>query len=98
MIWETPEFVGGAPVEHYELRYRTRELVDEVLVKSEWQAWPHSVTTTSASVTGLEIGVAYGVQVRAVNANGPGQWSFESFGRTGEPDHICEILEDLTSQ
>ena len=95
VIWETPEFVGGAPVEHYELRYRTREFVDEVLVKGEWQAWPHSVAATSATITGLDTGTFYGVQVRAVNANGPSEWSHGSTSVTGQPDHICEILDQF---
>ena len=98
VMWEAPDFVGGAPIDHYELRYRTREFVDDDVVKGEWQAWPSSVVATSVTIPGLETGIAYGAQVRAVNANGPGEWSFEGFGRTGEPDYICEILDDLTSQ
>ena len=94
-IWEAPDFEGGAPVEHYELRYRTRDFVDDEVVKGEWQAWPDSVADTSTTITGLETGVAYGVQVRAVNSNGPGQWSFEGTGVTGQPDHICDILDEL---
>ena len=98
VMWEAPDFVGGAPIDHYGLRYRTREFVDDDVIKGEWQAWPSSVVATSVTIPGLETGIAYGVQVRAVNANGPGEWSFEGFGRTGEPDYICEILDDLTSQ
>ena len=97
-IWEAPDFEGGAPVEHYELRYRTRDFVDDEVVKGEWQAWPHSVAGTSVTISGLEAGVSYGVQVRAVNANGPGQWSFEGIGVTGQPDHICGILDELHAE
>ena len=97
VIWETPDFEGGAPVEHYELRSRTREFVDDEVVKGEWQVWPHSVAATSATISGLEADVSYGVQVRAVNANGPGQWSLEGTGVTGQPDHICDILDELAS-
>ena len=96
--WEAPEFVGGAPVTHYELRYRTSEFVDGASVKGEWQSWPRTIAATSMVISGLETDTPYGVQVRAVNANGPGQWSFEGYGRTGEPDHICEILDELTPQ
>ena len=97
VIWETPDFEGGAPVEHYELRSRTREFVDDEVVKGEWQVWPHSVAATSATISGLEADVSYGVQVRAVNANGPGQWSLEGTGVTGRPDHICDVLDELAS-
>ncbi len=95
VIWESPEFVGGAPVEHYELRYRQRQFVDDEFVYGDWQIWPHSVPATSMTITGLETDTAYGVQVRAVNANGPGEWSFAGIHRTGEPDYICDILDQL---
>ena len=95
-VWEAPEFVGGAPVERYELRYRPLDVTDgELHNGGEWQVWPHSTAATSAVISGLEVGTLYGVQVRAVNANGPGQWSFESVHLTGEPDYICEILDEL---
>ena len=95
-VWEAPEFVGGAPVERYELRYRPLDVTDEELHNGgEWQVWPHSTAATSAVISGLETDTLYGVQVRAVNANGPGQWSFESVHLTGEPDYICEILDEL---
>ena len=94
--WEAPEFGGGAPVERYELRYRPLNVTDEELHNGgEWQVWPHSTAATSAVISGLETDTLYGVQVRAVNANGPGQWSFESVHLTGEPDYICEILDEL---
>ena len=94
-VWEAPEFEGGAPVEHYELRYRPRQFVDDEFVYGDWQIWPHSTAATSAAISGLETHTLYGVQVRAVNANGPGQWSFESVHLTGEPDYICEFLDEF---
>ena len=98
VMWGAPDFVGGAAIQGYELRYRTREFVDDGVVEGEWQAWPHRVVTTSATISGLETGTTYGVQVRAVNANGPGEWSFEGKGRTDEPGHICGLLDESTSQ
>ena len=94
-VWEAPEFVGGAPVEHYELRYRQWQFVDDEFVLGDWQIWPHSVPATSMTIVGLETDTAYGVQVRAVNANGPGEWSFAGTHRTGEPDYSCDILDQL---
>ena len=98
VIWEAPDFVGGAPIEHYELRYGTREFAGDEVIRGQWQAWPHSVAATSVTVSGLDTDTAYGLQVRAVNANGPGQWSFEGYGRAGEPDHICDILDELNGE
>ena len=95
--WQAPDFVGGAPIDHYELRYRPQTVTDgEWQIGGEWQAWPHHSATTSTVISGLESDVLYGVQVRAVNANGPGQWSPARFHRTGQLDEICEILDRLT--
>ena len=95
-IWEAPDFVGGAPIDHYEMRYRPRTVTDgEWQIGGEWQAWPHHSATTSTVISGLESDVLYGVQVRAVNANGPGRWSPEGAHRTGQLDEICDILEEF---
>ena len=95
VIWEAPEFEGGAPVESYEVRYRQRQFVDGVAAPGEWQPWPDSVDTTTVTISGLEAGISYGVQVRAVNANGPGQWSPQGIGYTDQPDYICDSLDEL---
>ena len=95
-IWEAPDFVGGAPIDHYELRYRPQTVTDgEWQIGGEWQAWPHHSATTSTVISGLESDVPYGVQVRAVNANGPGQWSPEGTHRTGQLDESCDILDEF---
>ena len=95
-IWEAPDFVGGAPIDHYELRYRPRTVTDgEWQIGGEWQAWPHHSATTSTVISGLESDVLYGMQVRAVNANGPGQWSPAGLYRTGQLDEICDILDEF---
>ena len=95
VIWEAPEFEGGAPVESYEVRYRQRQFVDGVAAPGEWQPWPDSVDATTVTISGLEAGISYGVQVRAVNANGPGQWSPQGIGYTDQPDYICDSLDEL---
>ena len=95
VIWEAPEFEGGAPVESYEVRYRQRQFVDGVVAPGEWQPWPDSVDATTVTISGLEAGISYGVQVRAVNANGPGEWSHQGIGFTDQPDFICDSLDEL---
>ena len=97
--WAAPDFVGGAAIDGYELRYRKLIFVDgRIESGGEWQAWPHASAATSTIIVGLDTDTLYGVQVRAVNANGPGRWSFESTHQTGEPDHICEVLEQLAER
>ena len=95
--WNAPDFVGGAPVESYELRYReTTEFVQNRQVLHEWEYWPDSVAATSTILTGLVAGVHYTVQVRAVNGNGPGLWSESDYHRVGQPDWKCDIIDQLT--
>ena len=96
--WNAPNFVGGAPVESYELRYReTAEFVSNRLVLHEWEYWPNSVAARSTILTELVAGVNYTVQVRAVNGNGPGSWSESHYFSVGQPDEICEFIDQLIS-
>ena len=55
--WKAPAFVGGAPVESYELRYReSSRFVGGTLIEHPWESWPHGVAATSATLTGLVTG------------------------------------------
>ena len=96
--WGLPAFVGGAEIEGYELRYRQRTSTNysEPWGWGAWHLWPHRVTATSENITGLEADRLYGVQVRAVNANGSGPWSLPWNFLTGQSDNTCEILDQYT--
>ena len=94
--WDAPDFAGGAEIEGYEVQYRQRIGDGSPWIWGEWQAHPHTGTATSATITGLDPDTPHGVRVRAVNANGPGQWSRPNTFSTGEPDLVCEILDQLT--
>ena len=95
--WKAPSFVGGAPVESYELRYRESSgVVGGRLIEHAWESWPHGVAATSATLTGLVTRASYTVQVRAVNGNGPGLWSEPWRFRVGPTDEVCEIIDLLT--
>ena len=97
--WKAPNFVGGAPVESYELRYRqSSRFVWGTLIEHPWESWPHGVAATSATLTGLVTRANYTVEVRAVSAIGPGQWSEPNYFRVGPTDEICEIIDQLTPQ
>ena len=97
--WKAPNFVGGAPVESYELRYRqSSRFVGGTLIEHPWESWPHGVAATSATLTGLVTRTNYTVEVRAVSAIGPGQWSEPNYFRVGPTDEVCEIIDQLTPQ
>ena len=92
VIWEAPDD-GGAPIEDYEVSYRHHDLANGWLRGAgDWQAWPHGSDRTSATITGLDADALYGVRVRAVNSNGAGEWSYEGFAWTGQPDWYCEFV------
>ena len=91
--WQAPTFVGGAAIEDYDLRYHRRD-PDEHPWPWVWEPWSHTGIATSATITGLDVAALYEVQVRAVNANGPGQWSLPGTFWTGDiPTTICEIFD-----
>ena len=95
--WKAPNFVGGTPVESYELRYReSSQFVGGRLIEHRWKSWPHGVAATSTTLTRLATRVDYTVQVRAVNGNGPGLWSEPWSFRVGPTDEVCEIIDQLT--
>ena len=97
--WKAPNFVGGAPVESYELRYRqSSRFVGGTLIEHPWESWPHGVAATSATLTGLVTRANYTVEVRAVSAIGPGQWSEPNYFRVGPTDEVCEIIDQLIPQ
>ena len=95
--WKAPNFVGGAPVESYDLRYReSSRFVGGRLIDHAWESWAHGVAATSATITGLVTHAKYMVQVRAVNGTGPGLWSEPWYFVVGPPHEICEIIDQLT--
>ena len=94
--WNAPDFAGGAEIEGYEVQYRQRIGDGNPWIWGEWQAHTHAGAATSTTIAGLDADTLYGVRVRALNANGPGQWSLPNTFNTGQSDRICEILDELT--
>ena len=94
--WQAPTFVGGAPISGYDVQYRQRIAGGDPWVWDQWQDWPHIGTATSTAITGLDADSVYGVRVRAVNANGPGQWSLPNIFSTGYSQDLCEIIDEFT--
>ena len=66
VTWTAPSNPGPS-IDTYDLRYRVQDTT----------AWTEQLgeTGTGANITGLMKGMTYEVQVRAVNVDGPGEWS-----------------------
>ena len=64
--WAAPvDNAGRPPITRYQVQYRTPPAT------GTWQDWPHPGTARTVTITGLESGTAYEVQVRAINNDGP---------------------------
>ena len=87
VAWSEPTDTGTSGIIAYDLRHI--ETSDDEAVDANWtmvdDAWTSGDDSLEHTVYGLESGVRYDVQVRAVNARGDGAWSATS---TGTPvDH-----------
>ena len=76
VTWSAPRNAGRPEIEGYDLRYRNT-------AETEWSDGPGGVEETETDVPGLLEDTEYEVQVRAVNAEGVGEWSQAASGRTG---------------
>ena len=73
--WKAPDITGSSSITSYDLRYIRDDAPD--LSADNWTV-VESVWTSGAlsySLTGLEGGAKYNLQVRAVSSNGHGPWS-----------------------
>ena len=90
--WTAPTDDGGDPVTGYRLRYSTDG--------TNWTVAPDTVTGLTSTITGLDGGVEYRVQVRAVNgAAGGGSWSQSGTGNAGsanEAPTVVSAIGDVT--
>ena len=66
--WDRQTLPDGDAITGFDVQY-------QVLGTDEWTDHPFDGTGLSATITGLASNTGYGVQVRAVNAVGPGPWS-----------------------
>ena len=73
-------------ITHYEVRYRTAaiRIGDTIIAPGDWTLYPKKITDLSVKITGMTNDIPYDVQVRAVNAAGPGPWSDMSAGTPRE--------------
>ena len=81
--WGAPADDGGSGVTSYDARH-IETSADET-VDTNWtvaQAWTSGDGDLSHTITGLDSGTQYDVQVRAVNAVGAGAWSADETATT----------------
>ena len=82
VAWSAPSFMRGGAITSYDLRYipTAADESDDTnwdLLEGVWQTGDGALT---AEITGLVGDMKYDVQVRAVNAQGPGNWSATATG------------------
>ena len=70
--WTAPAYTGGRPITGYHVRYTTDNA-------ATWRTWAPGgnqlISGTTATITGLDGGVAVGVAIGAINARGQGLYS-----------------------
>ena len=74
--WTAPDTSGLAAVTGYDVQYRRGGAAD-------WTDHEGAGTETSATISGLAQGARWEARVRAVNADGLGEWSEPGIGHTG---------------
>ncbi len=75
--WTAPSNTGKPAIDDYDVQYRTGT--------GSWSSWPHTGAATTATITGLEAGATYEVQVRAHNDEGMSAWSATGTKGTNTP-------------
>ena len=101
LTWTAPAQNGGA-ISGYDVHYTsaaTGSVADDAAVttgaaSAGWVAVSRSGTTASQAITGLTVGTAYRVRVRAKNTHGDGAWVFG----TGTPTPPPEVSLSAPSQ
>ena len=77
VVWDLPANTGGESPTGYDVRYikTSEDETDDANWMEQLRAWTESSGVRSYTITGLETGVEYDVQVRAENSVGKGPWS-----------------------
>ena len=84
--WTAPDD-NGAEITDYDIRYQAGNL-------GKWIPHAHDGAATNATITGLENGMSYQVQVCATNSVGPGEWSPSATAApTAPPSYECPEFE-----
>ncbi len=86
VTWTAPASDGGSAIESYDVRFI--KTADDETDDANWiveeKVWESGDGTLSTTLSGLTDSTEYDVQVRAVNANGAGDWSTTETGTTSD--------------
>ena len=96
VTWTAPVMTGKPPLTGYDVEQRLRTSAAGA-VTPVWGAWTdasHTGTAASASITGLTPEAVYQVRVRAVNAEGNGEWAGPEEGVPGHPNRAPAFPSD----
>ena len=89
--WTAPANNGG-PLTGYDVEYREG-------TKGSWEVHKHQGTGTTDTITGLQNGQPYQVQVRAINVRGKSSWSQAGlgtpYGTMGPPTNVTVTPLDM---
>ena len=73
--WDPPGNAGRPPITSYDIRYA---IPPGAFADPDWMDGPRGVSGTTATLSALDSGRFYFVAVRAINAEGEGEWSDNS--------------------
>ena len=90
VMWEAPANTGRPDIEDYDLRYRKSGVVT-------WTDGPQDVAGKGGAIAGLAASTTYEVQVRASNADGPGEWSLSGTAATSATELPAVTLSGPTT-
>ncbi len=92
LTWTAPAANGGAAISDYVIQYKTN-------AASTWSTFSDGTSTaTSTTVTGLTGGTVYNFRVKAINANGGGNYTAVNSTTTDDsPPTITDISSNKSS-
>ncbi len=88
--WSAPDMTGKPDITDYDVRYKKA-------TSTAWSSHSFSGTGTATTLTGLDMGTRYEVQVRAVNHEGDGAWSTSGSNRTQDLKSAALSVDENTT-
>ena len=88
--WTAPDNPSRPPITGYDLQYRRG-------TSGSWTDGPQDVSGTSTTLTGLNGGTQYQVQVRATNDEGDGPWSPPGSGQTNVAGNDLPVFQTAST-
>ncbi len=83
VTWDAPDMAGKPPITGYKVRYNKQNASPPPTWPTAWVIPDHAGTGNSITIGRLTPEWPYRVQVRAINANGPGPYHAPATGRSG---------------